>query len=85
MNVIENVIQLNDHWRRRQRVQHEHTRLMLDLWLEQREEFRKRGDLANVAEIDLAIARVRAGDSLDRIRADMQRGAFDDEPPKPAA
>ena len=23
--------------------------------------------------------------SLDRIRADMQRGAFDDEPPKPAA
>lgn len=80
-----NVIQLSEHWRRRARVQHEHTRLMLDLWLEQREEFRKRGDLANVAEIDLAIAQVRAGDSLNRIRADMQRGAFDDEPPKPAA
>lgn len=82
---MNNVIQLNEHWRRRQRVQHEHTRLMLDLCLEQREEFRKRGDLANVAEIDLAIAKTRAADSLDRIRADMQRGAFDDEPPPSAA
>lgn len=79
-----NVIDLNEHWRRRARVQHEHTRLMLELWREQREEFRKKGDLANVAEIDMAIAQVRAGDSFDRIRADVQRGAFDDEPP-PAA
>jgi len=28
---------------------------------------------------------VRAGDSLDRIRADMQRGEFDDQPPPGAA
>jgi len=68
-----NVIQLSDYrLERTMKLVRSNTELMPDIWLAKREAARRRGDLGTAAE-------------LDRIRADVERGAFDDEPPKPAA
>jgi len=68
-----NVIHLSDYrLERTMKLVRSNTELMLDLWLAKREAARRRGDLATAAE-------------LDRIRADMQRGEFDDQPPPGAA
>lgn len=68
-----NVIHLSDYrLERTMKLVRSNTELMLDIWLAKREAARQQGDLSTAAE-------------LDRIGADVERGAFDDEPPQPAA